>query len=175
MVNWEGVEWVTVIDKRMAMFWYKLANSKHSKLSSIVYRLTRALYDKGIYQSAWLTTLVSYLWNTDLEMVNRSWLKNTIVQKLADIFRQQWNTEVNAKSSCTNYRIFKTVWRISHNPQPTRLYQTVDLDVIIVKYRSLQGVTTEDILKTYSPSPLIKQRNKQTKQKASLIIILNIY
>lgn len=106
----------TVVDKRLVMYWYKLVRSKSSKLSNITYRLLRSLYDKGVYHSPWLKKIksildnvgLSYLWNSDLGLVNITWLKNTLKGKLDDIFRQNWNAEVNANSTCTNYRIFKS-------------------------------------------------------------------
>ena len=106
----------TVIERRLIMYWFKLANTKSSKLSNIMYRLTRTLFDKGIYQSPWLCkvksildkTGLSYIWNSDVELINPTWLKSTLKQTLHDMFIQEWNAEVFNKSSCLNYRIFKS-------------------------------------------------------------------
>ena len=104
------------VDKRMINFWYKVANSKTHKLTSIMYRLMRSLYNKGIFQSPWLLKIksvldnagLSYLWDHDLSLVNKFWLKDNLDLRLSDIYKQNWNEEVNEISQCSNYRIFKT-------------------------------------------------------------------
>ena len=75
-----------------------------------------SLHEKGIYQSPWLKKIksildncgLSYIWHSDLTLITPSWLKNTLDQKLGDIFKQNWSGKVNASGSCANYRIFKT-------------------------------------------------------------------
>lgn len=108
------------IEMRMISFWHKIACSKSHKLSNIIYRLMKTLFDKGIYQSPWLMEIkstldnigLSYLWNCDLSFVSKSWLKNNVRLKLSDIFSQTWNEEVMKNSHCTNYRIFKNSLQI---------------------------------------------------------------
>ena len=127
------------IEKRMIIFWYKIANSKNHKLSNIIYRLTRSLHDKGIYQSPWLVKIksildnvgLSYLWNYDLSLVNQSWLKSNLDMKLSDIFIQNWNEVVDKNSHCTNYRIFKTSLQIE------KYITTLDLNdrISLCKFR----------------------------------------
>ena len=53
----------TVIEKRLILYWYKLACSKQSKLSHVIYRLMQSLYLKGLYQSPWLKKIKSILDN----------------------------------------------------------------------------------------------------------------
>ena len=57
---------------------------------------------------------LSYLWDFDLSLVNFSWLKNTLEQKLNDIFLQSWSEDVNKNGHCVNYRIFKTSLHIEN-------------------------------------------------------------
>ena len=39
--------------------------------------------------------------------VHSNWLNKAFKLRLSDIFKQNWHTMVNDKSSCLNYRLFK--------------------------------------------------------------------
>jgi hypothetical protein len=43
----------------------------------------------------------------DVSNVNTKWLKTSIERKIKDIDTQNWLSDVNANSVCTNYKIFK--------------------------------------------------------------------
>ena len=109
------------IDSRMINFWCRIINGGEYKLSSMVYKLLRALHEKYIYSSPWILkvksvldkTGMSYVWDIptindgQYPILNQLWLKREINRRLNDIYEQDWLTEVNNNSHCKNYRIFK--------------------------------------------------------------------
>ena len=42
------------IENRMLNFWCNIATGEESKISTILYKWIKALYDKNIYKSVWL-------------------------------------------------------------------------------------------------------------------------
>ena len=107
-----------VIENRMINFWCKIITGKNSKISNIIYRLLKSLYDKEVYKSPWLSKIkeildnagLSYLWQSNT--INPYWLKRTINQNLSDSFKQNWNEETQSSSQCLNYRIFKKSFKL---------------------------------------------------------------
>jgi hypothetical protein len=105
----------TVVNERMVNFWFKLVNSKSSKLSNMIYILIKSIHDKGIYQSPWLLKIkaildnagLSYVWDHNSVVISGAWLKSNVSQKLSDIFNQNWSEQIDNNGQCTNYRIFK--------------------------------------------------------------------
>ena len=47
---------------------------------------------------------MSYLFN-NVYTVNNIWLKESLILRLSDVYRQKWQVEVNNNSTCLNYRI----------------------------------------------------------------------
>jgi len=109
------------IFKRMIGFWLKILLSKESKLSNILYRLTRVLHDsenENEMKSAWLTKIKSILDNCGLsnvwvrpEQFDSEWILKSVEQRLSDIELQEWYGEVERNSLCTNYKLFKTEFK----------------------------------------------------------------
>ena len=102
------------ISNRMINFWCSLEHSGENKLSGIIYRVLKVLYNENVYQSPWLkkikTTIdmlgMSDLWYT-CETTNCNWIKCTIDQRLKDCLTQNWCSTIYDHPQCVNYRIFK--------------------------------------------------------------------
>ena len=100
--------------KRMLGFWGRVLNGKSSKLSYIIYDCMLKLYNEGIYEWPWMVFLrkllndsgLSYVWDNHQE-VNFSWLKNAVERNLKDQWIQKWNTQLQEKTSCSTYRLYK--------------------------------------------------------------------
>ena len=103
-----------VIENRMINYWYNIVCSKENKLSHMIYKVLKILHDLDIYKAPWICRIkkilddtgMSFLWLTD-NNVNKSWLKNSVKQRINDISVQEWNSEVQENSHCINYKIFK--------------------------------------------------------------------
>ena len=117
MINGElGLKEITeYIENKMLNFWSNLATGESNKISTILYRWTKKLYDQNIYKSVWLDKIktildnmgMTYLFN-DITNVNKNWFKNTIKQRLNDIYNQNWSDQVFNNSTCLNYRSMTT-------------------------------------------------------------------
>lgn len=102
------------IEMRMISFWLRIINGSERKLSFTIYKLLRAMHDKGIYSSPWILKIkknldssgMSYIWNDPYE-INIPWVKKTLNLRLIDMYEQNWLSEVYENSQCKNYRIFK--------------------------------------------------------------------
>ncbi|KAJ8039258.1 hypothetical protein HOLleu_16914 [Holothuria leucospilota] len=103
------------IEMRMISFWLRIINGSERKLSFTIYKLLRALHDKGIYSSPWILKIknildssgMSYIWNDPYD-INIPWVKKTLNLRLSDMYEQNWLSEVYENSQCKNYRIFKS-------------------------------------------------------------------
>ena len=103
------------VNQKMINFWHKVANGKDTKLSNILYRLTRSIHERGEMHSPWLAHIKKVLCECGManvwdrpNTVNSTWLKNAIQLRLSDIFKQDWRAKMYDMSSCLNYRLFKT-------------------------------------------------------------------
>lgn len=100
---------------RMVSYWSKLVNGKQSKLSSILYRLTRQSNENYSIQYSWISCVktilndcgFSLIWDSE-QFFNNEWLKYIVKQRLTDQFAQNWNSVVFHSTKSINYRIFKT-------------------------------------------------------------------
>ena len=100
---------------RMVSYWSKLVNGKQSKLSSILYRLTRQSNENYSIQYSWINCVktilndcgFSLIWDSE-QFFNNEWLKYIVKQRLTDQFAQNWNSVVFHSTKSINYRIFKT-------------------------------------------------------------------
>ena len=110
----------------MINFWYRIITGSEHKLSYVMYQFLRALDDNNIYSSAWVVKVknilnksgMSFVWNLpehvgvghldSMQVSSRqSWLNNSIIRRLSDIYEQEWLAEVNNHSHCKIYRMFK--------------------------------------------------------------------
>ena len=99
-------------DNRMLNFWCSIATGDESKISTILYKWTKALYDRNKFKSAWLDKIKTILDNigmsstfNNIANISKVWFKNTIKLKLNDIYNQNWSNEVFNNSICLNYRV----------------------------------------------------------------------
>ena len=79
-------------ENRMLNFWCSIATEDESKISTILYKWTKALYDRNKFKSAWLDKIKTILDNIGMSSIfnnvaniNKVWFKNTIKLKLNDI------------------------------------------------------------------------------------------
>ena len=100
------------IENRMLNFWYNIATGEENKISTILYKWIKALYDKNSFKSVWLDKIKSILDKVGMSSSfnsitndNKTWFKNTIKQKLNDIYHQNWSATVFSNSTCINYRV----------------------------------------------------------------------
>ena len=73
------------IDNRMLNFWHNIATGDESKISSVLYKWVKVLYDQNIFKSVWLDKVkatidgigMSNCFN-DVINTKSSWFKSTI-------------------------------------------------------------------------------------------------
>ena len=108
---------------KMLTFWYKLsmAGAQGSKkISVIMLRLCRNVYETSEYKMSWLQGVHSILNNLGL---SEFWLNTTemtlsverfkaiVKQRLRDQYLQRWGQEVFENAICLNYRMYKEEFR----------------------------------------------------------------
>ena len=118
------------IKERMINFWMRLHYGKQSKLSILLFKIMKTKHDDPLnnYKSEWITYIkntfddagFSNLWfeaplvltqaNVPWSYVN--WLKNSLHLRLNDIFKQDWNSQLQSNRQCSNYRIFKETFQL---------------------------------------------------------------
>ena len=102
------------IKQRMVSYWAKLVMGKHSKMSTVMYRLMFSLYNSKDVNFSWLESVrnvfyecgYSFVWDTQT-FISDVWLKACIKIRLQDQFQQTWQETVQNSSKALNYRIFK--------------------------------------------------------------------
>ena len=103
------------IENRMLNFWYNVATGDESKISTLLYKWIRTLYDQNTFKSDWLKHIkksldhmgYSHLFN-DIYFVDKNHFKNSIKLRLKDIYDQKWAESVFNNSVCLNYRTMTT-------------------------------------------------------------------
>ena len=115
-----GIEplYYTIV-RRMCTFWLRLVQGKESKISNMLYKLTRRLhYDPtNDFRSQWLDCIESTLVEIDMlepwciERTALSISKNdfnrAIKNALTAVFTRKWQHEMAESLTCTAYRSFK--------------------------------------------------------------------
>ena len=117
MINGElGLKEITeYTENRMLNFWCNVATGEENKISTIVYKWIKTLFDQNIFKSDWLNQIktsldnmgYSYLLN-DINFVNKNQFKNSTKLRLKDIYDQKWAESVFNNSVCLNYRAMTT-------------------------------------------------------------------
>ena len=99
------------IENRMLNFWCNIATGDDSKISSILYKWIKILYDQNKFKSVWLDNIKTTLDNIGMSNlfhntanINRIWFKNAIKLKLNDIYNQRWGESMFNSDTCLNYR-----------------------------------------------------------------------
>ncbi len=99
---------------KMIAYWARMISGRETKLCFVMYWLLHS--DRsGIYTSPWLACVknicnecgVSWLWITQ-SVPNVMWVKKAIELRLKDQWITTWRSNIETKSLCSNYRIFKT-------------------------------------------------------------------
>ena len=101
------------IENRMLNFWYKIATGEENKISTILYKWTYALYKQNLYKSPWLHQIKrsldlmgeSHLFDNVLNTPGPEWFKCYTKERLNNIYRQKWSSDVANNSTCLSYRI----------------------------------------------------------------------
>ena len=104
---------------RMLSFWYKLQLGSlegSQKLSVSMLNLCRSLYDNSEFKMSLLCGIknlldslgLSFIWHDEhAAALSLEQFKYTVKQLLHDQFIQSWKHEIDNKSVCINYRLFK--------------------------------------------------------------------
>jgi hypothetical protein len=110
------------IKSRLLSFWSNLASCKTERLAALMYKIVYTLHCTNKFESQWLIGVKSILdqcglsdiWLCQSSNVNPQWLKRWAKMILQDQFRQSWYADIEAKSCCRNYKMFKTDFSLSH-------------------------------------------------------------
>ena len=102
------------VECRMLNFWCRIINSKDYKLSKIMYRLLKNMYDNNLYKSPWLTKIYDALDKCGLvNLAHESFIKNVhqfkhiVNRKLTESYVNQWRASLLENSQCTTYQSIK--------------------------------------------------------------------
>ena len=109
---------------RMLCYWYRLCiefDKGVNKLSILLFRLNMELFCKSNYKLPWLVNIhnilnklgLTYIWNGHCNMSLPAF-KNLVKQRLKDHYTQYWEEQVNSKSICSTYRMFKRQFVFRH-------------------------------------------------------------
>ena len=100
------------INNRIINFWFRIATGDDNKITTILYRFIKHLYDQNIYQSPWLKNVNNLLNSSGMsnifirpKCVNGTWLKEAYKLRCSDIYKQKWKEETHNNLACLNYRI----------------------------------------------------------------------
>ena len=117
MINGElGLKEITeYVENRMLNFWCNVATGEENKISTVIYKWIKTLFDQNIFKSDWLNQIkasldsmgYSHLLN-DIHFVDKNHFKNSIKLRLKDIYDQKWAESVSNNSICLNYRAMTT-------------------------------------------------------------------
>ena len=100
------------IENRMLNFWYNVATGEENKISTVLYKWMKILYDQNSFKSPWLDKIkitldhlgMSYLFN-NVSSVNKDHFKKSIKLRLSDTQNQNWSDSVSSNSICKSYRL----------------------------------------------------------------------
>ena len=104
-----------VVKKRCISFWHKLLTTKTHHLSGILFNLARTMNRCNQLKYPWLDFVKNILIECGIPYVfeypgsvKTTWLAQFVESTLKDLFITNWNQEIITRSSCVNYRIFKS-------------------------------------------------------------------
>ena len=104
------------ISIRMISFWHRLCLHQDQKLAGQILTFITHLYSSSNLKSPWLDKIKNILISCGIPfifynplVIQTSQLKQFVKIKLKELFTQNWYNDINRRSSCTNYRIFKEV------------------------------------------------------------------
>ena len=104
-----------IVETRMVCFWHRIVTGAENKLSYKITYFLKKLHEQNQHSSPWLKDIeltlntcgMGNVWMNP-DTCNHSWLKNAIEQRLSDMYIQEWQSQLNSRSSCMTYRSLKT-------------------------------------------------------------------
>ena len=104
------------IENRMLNYWLKIAGDSDNKLTHLMYKLLRNMYDNGTFSSPWLhkihtllnSTGMTYLWHMNPNCIDKKWFKNIMKIKIDDISNQELESELKQNGQCVTYNFLHT-------------------------------------------------------------------
>lgn len=98
----------------MINYWIRLITGNQTKLSYIMYQCLLNLDQNGVYSSPWLNHIrgilndcgMSGFWIAQ-DVGNPEWFKKAVEQRLRDQWITSWYSNLENKSICFNYKLFK--------------------------------------------------------------------
>ena len=104
-----------IIETRMVCYWHKISTGLNTKLSYRLLYLLNKLNEQNRYSSPWLKNIERILNSCNMNHIwlnprscKLDWLKKEISTKLVNVYKQDWQNDVNERSSCNLYKTFKT-------------------------------------------------------------------
>ena len=103
-----------IVKTRMVCFWHRIVTGAENKLSYKITYFLKKLHEQNQHSSPWLKDIeltlntcgMGNVWMNP-DTCNHSWLKNAIEQRLSDMYIQEWQSQLNSRSSCMTYRSLK--------------------------------------------------------------------
>ena len=108
-----------IIKTRMVCFWHKISTGLNTKLSYRLLYLLNKLNEQNQYSSPWLKSIEQTLNSCNMRNIwlnpkscKPNQLKKEITEKLTNIYKQDWLSQLAEKNSCITYRTFKNEFNI---------------------------------------------------------------
>jgi hypothetical protein len=108
-----------IVKQRVCNFWARIVSGSGTKISAIMYRILRNLADSGAYKSKWISYVESTMNNSGLGYIwlnedphNITWFKETLKQRLSDIYLQKWSEEISNSGHCSTYKVIKEDYKL---------------------------------------------------------------
>lgn len=96
----------------MVGFWANILTGKSTKYSYLIYRLIYNYQSNGVTLK-WIRYIKSIFENCGMldiwlsnNFVNKTWLTNSVKQRLCDQYVQQWHSDINNSAKGISYRLF---------------------------------------------------------------------
>ena len=104
------------INTRILNYWLKIASDPAAKISTAMYRLSRAQYDTGTHLSPWLNKVhgtlnslgLGYLWHMNPIYINKNWFKHITKLRLLDTNHQDLSSSIESNGQCVTYNAIKS-------------------------------------------------------------------
>jgi hypothetical protein len=148
----------SVVSKRMISYWIKVTEGRSSKLSCIVYKLLRELYEANEYKSDWIVKVKSILDNCGLSNVwlnqdsnvSKTCVKGLVNRQLDDMSLQVWSAQLSTHEFCRTYKLIKSECKLESYLLQLRFKERTDLTKLRCGFHKLPvhlnrftGVVTE--------------------------------
>ena len=127
------------IKVRMVSYWLNIISADDNKICKLLYNLMYNMHENDTYQSLWLKHVQTilevngfgYIWVSQGQNVNVSYVKELLKSTLQAQFVQEWNSEMDLSGKCALYKHLKTEFKL----EPYLLKLSRDVFRYIVKFR----------------------------------------